>query len=251
MSIFDVSGGKLEKLTIQYESARATFDERHKFAALFNPNQLRYDNRAEWRATSPITPSIAAGFQRMEFQATPPGTLEIDLFFDTYEGVPSSAEGNVLSRLVPDNPLTDGKVRATAVTEHTQRVANLAQVASELHRPPVCRLSWGETTLFQGVLTGLRQDLTFFLPNGTPVRATLSCTFTEYRTFAGALKNGELHSSDVAKRRVIRRGDTLTAIAIEQYGDATRWRDIASANAIDDPRALTPGQVLVIPKLVS
>jgi nucleoid-associated protein YgaU len=61
----------------------------------------------------------------------------------------------------------------------------------------------------------------------------------------------ELHSADVAKRRIVRRGDTLSSIAIEQYNDVTQWRAIAIANDIDNPRALTPGQVLVIPKLTT
>jgi nucleoid-associated protein YgaU len=104
--------------------------------------------------------------------------------------------------------------------------------------------------LFQGVLTQLNQDLTYFMADGTPVRATLGCTFMAYQTFDEA-KASELHSADVEKRRVVRRGDTLTSIAIEQYGDATRWRAIATGNDIDDPRAIKPGDALVIPKLVT
>jgi LysM repeat protein len=45
----------------------------------------------------------------------------------------------------------------------------------------------------------------------------------------------------------VRRGDTLSAIAQRELGDPNRWREIAQANGIRDPRSLMPGQQLVIP----
>jgi nucleoid-associated protein YgaU len=251
MSVLDVAVGAfgaLTKLRISHETKiRGVFDG--EVLALFNPNQLRYENRVEWRTTAAAAQSIAAGFQRMEFQAAPPRTLTVDLFFDTYEGSVQSA-ASVIDLTLPDNPLLPGNINALDVTAITSRVEALTRVASDLHRPPVCRLEWGLSTLFQGVLTQLNQDLTFFMADGTPVRATLGCTFMAYQTFDEA-KVSELHSADVAKRRVVRRGDTLASIAIEQYGDATTWRAIATGNDIDDPRAIKPGDVLVIPKLVT
>lgn len=245
--------GAFARLKIEHETTqRGTFDG--SIQALFNPAQLRFDQRAEWRSAATIAQSIAGGYQRMEFQATPPMTLAIDLFFDTYEGKRVEDEttllGSLRDALVPDNPFEAGTPSASAVTEYTAKVAKLATVWSDLHRPPICKLWWGKTELFRGVLTQLHQDHTFFLPDGTPVRATLQCTFTAYRTFAQAASEVELHSSDVTKRRVVRRGDTLSGIAQKEYGDAARWRAIATANDIDDPRALAPGLVLVIPKLV-
>ena len=56
-------------------------------------------------------------------------------------------------------------------------------------------------------------------------------------------------SPDLAKTRVVRRGDTLSAIAAQEYDDPAMWRPIARANGIVDPRRLTPGQVLSIPVL--
>jgi len=47
----------------------------------------------------------------------------------------------------------------------------------------------------------------------------------------------------------VRRGDTLNSIAARHYNDPCLWRPIATANGIHNPRRLTPGQVLRIPKL--
>ena len=44
-------------------------------------------------------------------------------------------------------------------------------------------------------------------------------------------------------------GDTLPTLAFREYGDAARWRDIASLNGIDDPMRISPGTTLFLPDL--
>ncbi|NTU80833.1 MAG: LysM peptidoglycan-binding domain-containing protein, partial [Chloroflexales bacterium] len=119
-----------------------------------------------------------------------------------------------------------------------------------LHRPPICHLVWGALGIFfEGMLTNLTQTFTLFLPIGTPVRASLGCTFTEWvDPTIQAVRQNKM-SPDVSKTRVVRRGDTLASIAAAVYNDPTLWRPIARANAIVNPLRLTPGQVLTIPVL--
>jgi nucleoid-associated protein YgaU len=47
----------------------------------------------------------------------------------------------------------------------------------------------------------------------------------------------------------LRRGQTLASIAAAEYHDARCWRQIAEANGIDDPLALQPGTLLMLPAL--
>ena len=114
----------------------------------------------------------------------------------------------------------------------------------------MCKLLWGaQGVFFEGVLTGLTQTFTLFLPIGSPVRARLECSFDEW---ISARREGLLQhkqSPDVAKTRVVHRGDTLSAIAAAEYDDPALWRPIALANRIVDPLALDPGRVLIIPVL--
>jgi nucleoid-associated protein YgaU len=63
-----------------------------------------------------------------------------------------------------------------------------------------------------------------------------------------AVAASELNSADVAKKYLVRPGDTLMAIAAAQYGDGGLWRLIADENGIEDPRRLDPGRTLSIPK---
>ena len=49
--------------------------------------------------------------------------------------------------------------------------------------------------------------------------------------------------------RRLEAGQYLDTVADELYGDHGQWRAIANANGIDDPLALDPGRVLMIPEL--
>jgi nucleoid-associated protein YgaU len=55
-----------------------------------------------------------------------------------------------------------------------------------------------------------------------------------------------------ARRYTVRKGDTLSAIAKREYGDANDWRRIYEANRdqLDNPDLIRPGQVLTIPAKV-
>jgi len=48
---------------------------------------------------------------------------------------------------------------------------------------------------------------------------------------------------------VVQPGDSLSKIAKEVYGDASRWPEIAEANKdeVPDPNLIHPGQELIIP----
>lgn len=61
----------------------------------------------------------------------------------------------------------------------------------------------------------------------------------------GKKKSGT--SSGGSKRYTVKKGDTLWDIAIKYYGSGTKWRRIADANKIKNPRTLPIGKVLIIP----
>lgn len=58
-------------------------------------------------------------------------------------------------------------------------------------------------------------------------------------------ETGQAQSTPVV--HLVQPGDTLGAIAQRYLGDAGKWRIIADANGIDDPRTLRVGQALTIP----
>jgi LysM repeat protein len=64
---------------------------------------------------------------------------------------------------------------------------------------------------------------------------------------AGNAPDAEPAPSAEEVTHTVARGETLGALAQRYLGDASKWRVIAEANGIDDPRSLRVGQRLVIP----
>jgi len=159
-------------------------------------------------------------------------TLSLELFFDTTE------QG------MGEQPVTD-------VRTLTEPVFQLVRIQPDTHAPPRIRFVWGRGLSFRAIIESVQQKFTLFNPVGVPLRATLAVSFREYKTLEEQLQELNLRSADHTKRRVVRRGDTISQIAYEEYGDPAQWRRIAevpaNAAAMANPRSLVPGSELVIP----
>src|SRR4029450_7321997 len=85
-------------------------------------------------------------------------SLEMELFFDTYD-TPSAAKKDVRAE--------------------TDKLMHLMEIDSELHAPPVLKVSWASLQ-FTCVLVKATQKFIMFTDDGTPVRARLNVTFNEF-----------------------------------------------------------------------
>jgi nucleoid-associated protein YgaU len=227
------------KLQIWYEKdEEGKFLTEHVINVLFNPTQLAYSRSVTWSPLYTVGRSKSSPGFGLQYQSSAPETLTLELFFDTY-ATSSVTESGTLGLLPSARPAIQ------SVLPDIKAVASLASIDPKLHRPPVCRLGWGEVTLFQGVLQQATRTLLLFLEDGTPVRATMNCTFMEYPGIPGATSEGS--SAAVTGQYVVQAGDTLMSIAITRYGDASLWRKIADANHITNPRLLQVGQTLTLP----
>ena len=216
------------KIIPEKVGGKLVFDEKEAIVALFNPNDLSLNRSVGWqsqKAAQRDTPEL-------QFTTSEPRSLTINLLFDTYD-TPDLPKDDVRKKY------TDKVVALTTVEKHGDK-----------HRPPVCKLEWGNFgEVFKGVLEKLDQKFTMFMDDGMPVRATVTCTFKEWRTNAEDQKKGNRKSADIAKMKILRRGDTLSSIAAEEYLDPAMWRPIAIANGIEDPLRVTPGRALLVPRL--
>ena len=66
---------------------------------------------------------------------------------------------------------------------------------------------------------------------------------------SGSSSTARTEDSATTRTYTVRKGDTLSAIAKEHYGDANQWRKIYEANRdlIDNPDLIHPGQTFKIP----
>jgi len=77
----------------------------------------------------------------------------------------------------------------------------------------------------------------------------VTLSLKKYEAVEVQLREMGLQSPDRTRVRVVREGETLTAIAAEAYGNSRLWREIAVANDIDRPRFVAPGTPLRIPAI--
>lgn len=155
--------------------------------------------------------------------------LTLDLFFDTTE-----------------DGLDEG---ATDVRDRTDSIYQLVKIQPRTHAPPRIMFFWGEGLSFSAIVESVQQKFTLFNPLGIPLRATLSVSFREYKTLEEQITELNPQSADHTKRRVVKRGETLSKIAADEYRDPREWRRIADENPqlTLNPRKLVPGTVLEIP----
>src|SRR5262245_45087216 len=126
----------LAKLKLLVEDKNGSFKEAD-IPALYNPSQVSLTKAAHWS----LVPTGERDSPTSQFTHGEPATLNLELFFDTYE---------------------DGE----DVQIHTRKVFHLTTVEKhgELHRPPLCKLIWGVYSFsdFQWVVTNLVQTFTLF-----------------------------------------------------------------------------------------
>ncbi|MCA9903679.1 MAG: LysM peptidoglycan-binding domain-containing protein [Anaerolineae bacterium] len=152
--------------------------------------------------------------------------LTVDLFFDTTD---SGMDNN-----------------ARDVRDETTPFFELVRIQPKTHAPPRIEFVWGSLR-FKAIVESINQKFTLFAPNGNPLRATLTMTMREYKTLQNQIEELNLQSSDHTKRRTVKRGETLSQIAYEEYKSVDMWRLIAVANNLSNPRDLTPGMDLMLP----
>ncbi len=151
---------------------------------------------------------------------------------------------------------------ATSVTTLTDAFYGLVKIDPKTHASPVCSFIWGEKfpgdrlperygnqrrTEFPCVVTNVKQDFTYFSPEGTPLRAVLTLKLEEYVGLDRQIQQLNLQSSDHTRSHVLKEGESLALVSWQLLHDPREWRHIATANLVDDPRRVTPGQVLTVP----
>jgi nucleoid-associated protein YgaU len=190
----------------------------------FNPKEYSISKSATWYRP---TTKAARQATRPEFGGVQPRTLQMELFFDDWEG---------RKDLVKDIETLLAWLQPTART-----------INSKKPQPQVLTFQWGSKQgPFNGYLKSVSAKYTMFDSEGTPVRATAQISLEEVATEP---ERQNPTSGSLAGRRthVVAAGDSLHSIAYREYQDPALWRGLAAFNGIDDPLRVAPGSRLLIP----
>jgi hypothetical protein len=207
----------------------------------FNPDSLKVSLANQIAA--PSGSGDQSGPQAQQFVGAGSTKLAVTLYFDVTSEFPQGL------------PETDD------VRNLTKRVAFFITPkgdppnAPKKYIPPAVRFSWGSFQ-FDGIMESMEETLELFSFEGRPLRATVGITISQQRITE--FKPKELESPPPAATRrggnapgtspltEAPAGASLQSLTANQPGLSTGadWQSIASANGIENPRFLKPGQLI-------
>jgi len=227
----------------------------------FNPETLRITHGGQIRP--PVNPSKGDRTIPTSGQADVPGSTP---FQNTGAG---STRLNVQVWFDVTSVMLQGDEGVSDVRELTEKVAYFIRPTGPPNADgtpqslPRVQFAWG-TVIFSGVMDSLDENLEMFSTDGVPLRASMNIGISEGRIVigpgargaGGGLSAGLNLSAGIGvgasaslgagtqPLAQAEAGLSLQAMASASFGGDADWQSIATANGIENPRLLQPGQLI-------
>jgi contractile injection system tube protein/LysM domain-containing protein len=221
---------KLEKAELRELDAefKNEINTDKKCQVQFNPETLKVSF-----ANQVATPSGAGdqqGTPARQFVGAGTTKLSLQLWFDV------------------SAPMPAGQNKEQDVRKLTAKVAYFITPKPEGDKfvPPAVRFIWGSFQ-FDGIMESMEESLEFFSSDGRPLRASVTVNLTQQKitefSFRATAGPGASPAPGTRPLTPAPAGGSVQSIADSQ-GKGDNWQDIASANNIENPRLLQPGQLI-------
>jgi hypothetical protein len=231
--------GKIQKITLKAYKDAAFEQELQpdgSFTAQVNPesytvNHVIQVNQQQASGTSGSQP---------RYENSPPQNMDFEFLLDATgvlsgDGMPAA------------NSIVTGVTTITSIDDAVTKLKKVVyDFVSETHEPPYVKVFWG-TFLFKCRLTNLSITYKLFKPDGTPIRASAKCSFTEVVEDNQRTATEAAESPDLTHIRLVKQGDTLPFMCYTIYGDEHLYLEVAKANQLTNYRDLKAGQELFFP----
>jgi len=216
--------GGLEKLLIRaYEKPDYSGQQVSEFEAYVNPSELTLTYEMEYDSAQ----GSGTTNSRMDFKKVKPGDLSLAFFIDG----------------------TGANGRRIDVRERIDQFQTVTGYNGKIHRPNYLKVMWGKLQVKRCVLKSASIAFKLFQPDGVPLRAVISATFTDNSDDQTRVALAQDSSADLTHVRVVEAGDTLPLLCYRIYGDPRRYVQVARANGLDHFRRLEPGIRLRFPPI--
>jgi hypothetical protein len=216
--------GTLEKFLIKaYDKADYSGDPISQFESFINPNEITLAYELEWDAAQ----ASGTTGSRMNFKKMKPGDLSLTFFLDG-----TGANGNAID-----------------VQEKVEEFQTVTGYNGTIHRPNYLKVTWGTLQVKRCVLKSASIAYKLFKPDGVPLRAVITATFSDNSDDQTRVALAQDQSPDLTHVRLAKAGDSLPAMCFQIYGDPRYYLEVARANRIDNFRKLTPGTKVFFPPL--
>lgn len=196
------------------------------YTALLDPNTFKFDKEIEYVEDKQL------------------GAIGGDVRFVRYK-----AENLSFKFTIDCTGIVEGTEDKDQVYEEIQKIENLLYLYNtDGHRPSYVKVLYG-TIIFNGQVKKMEVDYTLFDNNGVPLRASVSLTFTGYRSGEEERKKFSKQSPDMSRLVTVKEGETLPYLCHRMYGDSLLVREVARFNDLDSFRNIPAGTQLLFPPL--
>ncbi len=120
----------------------------------------------------------------------------------------------------------------------------------KIHRPNYVQIIWGKNTMFQGVLNTMDTSYTLFRPDGSPLRAKVSLTFSQYLSPALISKKDADESPDLTHLVTVTDGLTLPQMCMQVWNNENYYIQVAKFNGLNKFRDLKGVSTMAFPPII-
>lgn len=194
-----------------------------RFEAYLNPSEITMSYEIEYDGAQ----GAGTTNSRMNFKKAKPGEMSLSFFIDG-----TGANGSPVD-----------------VQQKVEEFQAVTGYDGRIHRTNYLKIVWGTLQVKRCVLKSASIAYKLFKPDGVPLRAVITATFTDNSDDKTRQAMAQDQSSDLTHIRLVKAGDTLPGLCHEIYGDPAYYPDVARFNSIDNFRNLTPGSRILFPPL--
>lgn len=233
------NSGELKKMLLKaYKDAAFSEDTGLEYTVQVNPEKYSFNYAIQHNDEQPQGTSS----QQFGYRNTEPQELTFEFLFDS-TGVLGGSDllGNLTGGLL-------AKEKKTLMEDFALFRQVVYDYNADTHEPHYIKMVWGEL-LFNCRLTSMSVNFKLFKPDGTPIRATATCTFREIVEENLRVAQENAQSPDLTHLRTVKEGDTLPLMCHRIYGDSSLYLEIARVNKLKNFRQLEVNQQLFFPPI--
>jgi hypothetical protein len=231
--------GQLGKFTIIFYPKSSLPGVGVTYTPMYNPTDFQVSYKVS-RDKKEVTGkgNLSSSFLGMEAR-----TLNFELFFDGTGASPSS-----VGQAISDASINSSIQSVEGQIQIFRKLAYMIVPAD--HQPNYMMIIWG-TFIMTATLDSADVHYTMFSPDGTPLRAKMKVTVTEYIDDSLFSKILSFQSPDLSKSITVTEGDTLPLLCFREYGDSSLYAKVARVNNLKNYRNLKQGMQLLFPPLTN
>jgi len=120
----------------------------------------------------------------------------------------------------------------------------------KIHRPNFVKVQWGQNITFNGVLDSIDISYTLFKPDGSPLRAKISLSFSRYVSPKTVTRTDAPESPDLTHIVSVSEGMSLPQLCQKIWNDDSFYIQVAEHNKLNKFRNLNGIDKLIFPPII-